>query len=68
MIDEDDHEHVWVPTGTDGMARCSDPDCVYQDPLTGAQRDLLDHWDECPAPPDAHCHLCHEAFRTVVRR
>lgn len=24
--------------------------------------DLLEHWAECPAPPDAECAECHEWF------
>lgn len=28
--------------------------------------DLIDHWSECPAPPDAGCGECHNYYAAVA--
>lgn len=66
-FDEDDHEHRWEPSDTDGLARCTADGCpVPERYYSAAERALITHWDECPAPPDAGCMTCHAAYRQIM--
>lgn len=67
MTDADDHEHQWQPSDTDGLARCIADGCPHPHRLySAAERDLIEHWDRCPAPPDAGCTTCYSAYRVVA--